>query len=111
MAVATLAGMQFRKLRQILQQIVVAGLPVAGCDVGAVTGEPHDECTTHVQKTLEVTTPADAPMQLRIDSCRVDVDACPELCSMTMQRDGIHEGHELCLVSFTDDLVEVTVSY
>jgi hypothetical protein len=42
---------------------------------GGMSG--HDDYT--------IATPADPPIQLRVDSCRVDVDACSDLCALAAQ--------------------------
>src|SRR5512138_2830778 len=66
---------------------------------------------TAVEKKLTVTTPADPPLQLKVDSCRVDVDACPALCTMAMERTQIGYPVETCTVGFTADEVVMTVRY
>ena len=82
--------MQFRELRSVLQKIVVAGLPaVTGCGVLDVVGsvDTEEECTRTVKKLFTVNAAtADPPLELRIESCRVDADACVELCSTLMAR-------------------------
>jgi hypothetical protein len=65
--------MRFRELRQLLQSIVVAGLPVAagGCNVL----DNHEPCSYEEKsRILRASEPADAVLQLKIDSCRVDVE-------------------------------------
>ena len=74
--------MRFRELRQSLQKIVIAGMPAAvGC-----AGNPSTNCFEHVEKSFVVLSPADPPLELRIESCRVDVDACADLCQIVMER-------------------------
>ncbi len=65
--------MRFRQLREVLQCVVLAGLPA--CTIG-----PSFHCDpTHDE--LAIALPSDPPTQLRVESCRVDVDACTELCA------------------------------
>ncbi len=103
--------MQFRQLRQILQHIVLAGLPLAtsGCLVDALVSD-HD-CVSHKQATLHASEPADPPLQLKIDSCRADVDACMALCQTVMSREGYQEPPESCDVTFIDEDVTMKVAY
>lgn len=103
--------MRFRELRKILQNVVVAGLPLAtgGC-VDQLLGTDH--CYERFETRLTVMTPADPPMQFRIDRCRIDVDACRELCALAMER--ANEGappHYACDVEFRGDVVSMVVSY
>src|SRR5688572_22980733 len=66
--------MQFRELRRILQQIVIAGLPAtSGC---FFTDSVEDECYELKSRLVVIGEPAEPALQLKIDSCRVDVDAC-----------------------------------
>jgi len=104
--------MQFRQLRRILQQIVVAGLPVmaSGCIIDDAVGG-DDDCVDLVKRTLHVSEPAAPPMQLRIDSCRADADACGDLCVMAMQDADLGASTpKSCAVEFADDVV-VKVTY
>jgi hypothetical protein len=101
------ALMQFRELRRVLQTIVLAGLPA--CDLG-VPDSGGDECYRSVVKEFVLETPADPPLQLRIESCRVDADACAELCTMVMQRAGLGTPYS-CAVTFQGSEARVTTSY
>jgi hypothetical protein len=82
--------MRFRELRHTLQAIVVAGLPGCGLVSGVVdTIGSDDACYRTVEKSFELDgEAADPPLKLRIESCRVDVDACMELCSMVAVQHG-----------------------
>ncbi|HEY5943945.1 MAG TPA: ferritin-like domain-containing protein [Kofleriaceae bacterium] len=104
--------MQFRELRRVLQSIVLAGLPACGLTGGLVDtiSGGSGECTRTVNKSFTVDTPADPPMQLRIESCRVDVDACMELCSMLMTRAEL-PAPNTCAVTFEGDQVHATAAY
>jgi hypothetical protein len=111
MAVAVGAAMQFRELRRVLQAIVVAGLPACGLTGGVIdTVNGDDECVRTVSKAFVVDTPADPPLTLRIESCRVDVDACMELCTILMARAQLPVPNK-CAVSFEGDDVHATASY
>lgn len=92
-------------VRQLL--FVAAVLPAtAACD------DSNGDCSgTQVEKKLTVTTPADPPLQLKVDSCRVDVDACPALCALAMQRTQIGYPVDTCSVGFTADEVVMNVRY
>src|SRR5262245_49583708 len=97
--------MRFRELRRILQQVVLAGLPLGtGCIAEKVLTGGGDCYETH-RVTIPVSLPAEPSLQLRIESCRLDVDACTELCAMVMQRSGIGNGPTSCKVEFFDDSV------
>jgi hypothetical protein len=104
--------MQFRELRRALQAIVMAGLPACGLTGGVIdtVGGGSDECIRTVSKAFIVDTPADPPLELRIESCRVDVDACMELCNILMTRAELPAPNN-CAVSFEGDDVHATASY
>jgi hypothetical protein len=108
MPVAVTAAMQFRELRRVLQSIVLAGLPA--CDLGALDTVDEDECYRSVSKEFVLTPAADPPLRLRIESCRVDADACAELCTMVMSRAGLGP-HSWCSVSFEGEDTHVTTTY
>jgi hypothetical protein len=110
MAVAVGQRMRFRELRRALQSIVIAGLPACGLSGGIVDTLGGDECYRNVSKAFVVDTPADPPLQLRIESCRVDVDACMELCNMLMSRAELPVPNS-CAVSFQGDDVHATAIY
>ena len=102
---------QFRELRRALQAIVLAGLPAA-C-VGTVE-QPSvggsGPCGQTVSRSFSFQTPSDPPLDLRVESCRVDADACKELCTMLMQRAGL-SAPDHCIVEFRDDTVDASASY
>jgi len=103
--------MQFRELRRVLQAIVLTGLPACGLGEGVVgtSGGGETECQRTVTKKFDVGLPADPPLQLRIESCRADVDACLDLCTMLMTRAGL-PAPSGCSVTF-DDQVHAAASY
>lgn len=102
--------MRFRDLRRVLQHIVLAGLPVAGCTSSGGLLDPGT-CSETVEKTFAVTGDSDPPLRLRIESCRADVDACPELCAMVMEREAVGASADTCAVRFDGDTAMVQVAY
>jgi hypothetical protein len=75
----------------VLNRIVslaILSLAVTGCSSSDTnTG---DCAVTHEQKTITTAEPAADPgLQFKIDTCRVDVDACPTLCALAMTQAGI----------------------
>jgi hypothetical protein len=102
--------MRARQLREVLYGIVAIGLPSSGCLVTDLVTS-NDDCVEVVHKSLHIEEPADPPMQLRIDSCRLDVDACRELCIMAMQRADIGAAPSACEVTFLGNDVTAEVAY
>ena len=101
--------MRFRELRQLLQSIVVAGLPVAasGCNL-----DSHEPCSYEEKsRILTASEPADAVLQLKIDSCRLDVEACPPLCGELMDRANVNQSVKACSVTFAGNEVTAIVQY
>jgi hypothetical protein len=72
--------MRFGELRSILQRVVLVGLPA--CTDSGSSVPPVQNCgtATHHDLTVEIASAA-PPMQLRIESCQVDADACPDVCA------------------------------
>ena len=103
--------MRFRDLRRALQHIVLVGLPAGGCSVVDAVTPGSDPCYTVVEKSFLVSGLSDAPLRLRLESCRLDVDACPELCAIVMQRAGVGATAEVCDVTFDGDDAAVKVQY
>lgn len=77
-------------MRGLLPRILLLAVPVViGCssssDPGTSTGNGFlsnsSNCTTHTHLNVSVASPAPPPVQLRIESCRLDVDACTDLCT------------------------------
>ena len=112
MPVAIGTGMQFRELRRVLQAIVLAGLPACGLGegvVGSIGG--NGDCERTITKKFDFDLPADPPLQLRVESCRVDADACLDLCGMLMTRAGL-QAPSSCAVTFQfGDTVHASASY
>src|SRR4051812_44243272 len=69
------------------------------------------DCIEHVGARTSFPTPNDdAALQFKIDRCKLDQDACAELCLLTLQRSGIGDPVSACHVSFasTEATVDVT---
>jgi len=101
--------MQFRQIRKILRQAAFAGvsLSLASC----VFDEHHADCVEVGAQTFRLDMPADPALQLRIDSCHVDVDACEALCSMALGRAGLVAELTSCKVKHHPDAASVKVTY
>jgi hypothetical protein len=99
--------MRFRELRRVLQRVVLVGLPAsqAGC------GVLDEGCYETHARTLDVDTPADPEMQFRIDRCRVDVDTCPALCALAMERANLYASPDTCEVTFGASSVRLDVRW
>lgn len=75
-------------MRGTLPGILLLAVPViAGCSSSGTSATSvgqglfsNSSCTVHTHLTVSVDTPAPPPAQLRIESCRLDVDACMDLC-------------------------------
>lgn len=102
---------QVKRLRSVLQQVVLASLPLAaGCDTAGVG--PIDNCIEHASRTLVSEDPSPhAPLQLKIESCRVDVDACIRLCNTLLDDAQINGSMTGCAVTFQDNEVHAAVAY
>ena len=70
------------------QLLVVAGLVTGGCDTSLLTGS---DCTESVDKTIDLDNPLPS-VQLKIEACRVDIDACGALCSRVMADNNLGGG-------------------
>ncbi|MGN6103788.1 MAG: hypothetical protein ACTHU0_01665 [Kofleriaceae bacterium] len=102
--------MRFGELRRILQHVVVAGLPLtlAGCDVADVVDV---DCTVTDDRTFSLAPPFEPSLRLRIESCRVDRDACDQLCRDVLAQH-VPGGNVIdCKVSFAGDDVSVAIAY
>ncbi|MEZ4360481.1 MAG: ferritin-like domain-containing protein [Kofleriaceae bacterium] len=99
--------MRLPELRRVLQTIVLASLPAAGC-----LGTNADDCLERTaQRTLVIDLPTDGPTELKVESCRVDVDACLDLCRAAMRRAMLSEAPGGCDVTFQAGHVNVDVTY
>jgi hypothetical protein len=112
--------MRARRYAKLLGAALLVSLPlVAGCGE-SISCEPGSRL-----ERLEVSLPADEAMSFRLARCRVDVDACLELCELTRPPPfGAADPPELgsasltpelpletCDVEFFDDRVEVAAEF
>ena len=74
-------------------------------------GNVGGDCSQEITKTLTINTPADPPLQLKVDQCKVDVDACPPLCALAAQRADLTQSPESCDVKFNDTEVQLDIKY
>lgn len=91
----------------VMRPILLLALIAAGCDSngGDCTSDP-------VEKRLTIDTPADPALQLRVESCRVDVDACPSLCALALERVQLPTFNvNSCKVGFAGAVVLMDVNY
>lgn len=93
-------------MRRILWIAVAAA---SGCAVDPIP--VGDSCVDHHEETIEIQTPADPPMELRIESCQLDLDACQAVCDMAMSRHGISETSTSCGIAFEPLSIAVHVAY
>jgi hypothetical protein len=103
------AAVRYRELRRILQQIVIAGLPVTAA--GCVEAVIDTDCVDTIDDTYLVQTPADPPLQFLINRCQVDVATCNALCQEAMARHNVMDTPTRCTAKFGDASVELSVSY
>jgi hypothetical protein len=86
-------------------------LASAGCLFDdLVATDDGDECFDHVARQLRVE-PKDPPLQFQMESCRVDVDACSQLCSLALSRMNVSATIDSCKVTFADDHATLFVRY
>lgn len=102
--------------RRTLQAIVLAGLPVAAGCAGETVEDQISGCDRQeVTNELELPLPAEPSMHLRLESCRLDVDACRVLCRMAMNQGGLRSVAQppitRCDVEFFPDRVTIAATY
>ena len=79
--------------------------------VGAKGVDNNNDCETRFTRRLRVE-PKDASLKLKLESCRIDIDACPALCNLALLRVGEPGGvSESCNVNFTDSSAILYVTY
>jgi hypothetical protein len=76
----------------------------AGC------GDGGSSCESRVDKRLEVS-PTDPPLKFHLDRCRLDVDACPELCQVALSRINLTHPVNSCVVGFVGEMALLDVNY
>lgn len=59
-----------------------------------------NRCGVASHETITVAEPAEPPMQLRIESCRVDADACMDLCTTALAQHNVFGVAQTCQVTF-----------
>jgi len=86
--------------------VVLAG----GCAVDPI---PIDgsSCVDHHERILTAATPADPPLEFKIERCQVDLDACQDLCDLMMSRNGVTVPSTSCSVAFDPLSVSVHITY
>jgi hypothetical protein len=72
-----------------------------------------DDCNQTIDRSYTVSLPAtDAQLQYAVETCRVDADACPNLCTVILQRQQIQSLFPAtCDVRFTSDEAKVNMTY
>lgn len=97
-------------LGKLLPLLVLA---TTGClyPEGGDDGADSWDCSEQVSRHLEVVTPADPPLQFRVDSCRLDRDACQSLCELALSRLGFEPYVTACAVTFAAEVTNVDVTY
>ena len=102
-------AMQPGPLRR-LQEVVFAGFAVgiAGC---AESAAPAPACEEIAHRTFQLETPAEPSVQFYIDRCRVDVDACNDVCVAALSRAGVVGWSTACDVEFRPGMVSANATY
>ena len=86
-----------RFLRLVLVAVPACSDPLS-LGVGNTT-EHHD---------ITLTDPS-PPMQLRVNSCRVDADACPDLCAAVSRANGFGGSVTTCNVTFDSTATYISI--
>ena len=96
-----------RSVRSLTLVIALAGSACGASDV--LIGK---DCTSTEDQTWDVTAP-DAPTEFKIDQCRVDVDACPPLCTymMSVKQVNSNAGATACDVEFEGATTHIKATY
>jgi hypothetical protein len=102
--------MRLGKLRRVLSQIVIVGLPavVAGPSTGCGLFE---ECETTHFRHVDIDMPADADTQFLIDRCGVDVEQCTVLCNQILEREQLGGSLDECDVTIEADAARIDLVY
>src|SRR5688572_3506640 len=67
-------------------------------------------CESRVSKRLEVE-PSDPPLEFHLNRCRLDIDACPELCQVALSRINLTHPVNSCTVGFVGEKALLDVEY
>ena len=100
------------RIRDWLLRLALAALPaIAACDDGGFNPVPPDPCNVVKQGDYSFELPASPSMTLKIESCRVDADACKNLCFAAINGNGTFGTVTKCDVVFYPAEVSVSVTY
>ena len=94
---------------RLFHGLLVIGV-LAGCEDTGSLGDCTPQPTVDHTYTETVST-ASAPLQLKVESCRLDIDACPSLCAMELRLKQVQAVAQSCVVSFSGDSVAMRVTY
>jgi hypothetical protein len=85
------------------------GLTLPACVEDVLIGK---DCTSTEDQTWDVTDP-DQALAFKIDSCRLDVDACDALCTymMTVKQVTANSGASACDVEFEGATTHIKATY
>ncbi|MEO8842642.1 MAG: hypothetical protein ABI591_26660 [Kofleriaceae bacterium] len=89
---------------------IVIAVTLAAC--GATDVLIGKDCTSTEDQTWDITEP-DAAMNFKIESCRMDVDACPALCTYMMTENNVSSssGASGCDVEFEGGTTQIKATY
>ena len=98
---------------QPLRWLLLLGLALAGTSGACIVVDSMlaVDCIEHVRQDVPFATPNDdAALQFKLDRCRLDHDACAEVCTLALERSGIGDPASACQVEFgaTQAIVHVT---
>ena len=86
-------------------------VPLLALALGACATSP-DACYNTIERSYTVSLPADAQLEYAVETCRVDADACTNLCEAILMRQQIQSLFPAtCDVRFTSDEAKVKMSY
>ena len=95
--------------RSLLVVVALAG-GLGGCIV--VDSMLAVDCIEHVRQDVPFAIPNDdAALEFKIDRCRLDRDACGELCTLALQRSGVGDPMSACHVDFSSTQAVVHVTF
>jgi hypothetical protein len=106
------APMTSSELGRVVQAIIVAA--VAATALGSLTACEIDDdpCVEVLRKTVIFDDPPDPSLHLQIESCRLDTDACQQLCRTALDRAQLDGELRECGVDFVSSTrVDVNVGY
>ncbi len=84
---------------------------MAGCGIGdLLTGGSDTSCSQTFETDFDVT-PSTPQLQLKIEQCRLDVDACPGLCTDEMQAQELAASFQSCTVTFDGATAKLAITY